>query len=254
MCADKAVAFSCIISLNKRKELTFETSVSLGPLMVIVEYCKYGNLSNFLRAKREFFLPYRVSKHSRTWSRLYTSLCVCLRWHFFIFSFILPHISVMALYPLCNLCSRILLALTHVFCNSIFRIDCGDDASDSFPLRIVLRKPRAKWGGWLKRVRWTKELGSRLPRPPPHSAVLRMRHPRRPIRIPRWRKVSHFLHHEGELFHSQWNFVSFHDHPRPIFYSLSSGGLVENPADDRRFNLLQFPGGSWDGVPGLSKG
>uniref|UniRef100_A0A8C2PXB1 Vascular endothelial growth factor receptor 3 n=1 Tax=Cyprinus carpio TaxID=7962 RepID=A0A8C2PXB1_CYPCA len=31
-----------------------------GPLMVIVEYCKYGNLSNFLRAKREFFLPYRV--------------------------------------------------------------------------------------------------------------------------------------------------------------------------------------------------
>uniref|UniRef100_A0A8C1N078 Vascular endothelial growth factor receptor 3 n=1 Tax=Cyprinus carpio TaxID=7962 RepID=A0A8C1N078_CYPCA len=34
-----------------------------GPLMVIVEYCKYGNLSNFLRAKREFFLPYRVSQH-----------------------------------------------------------------------------------------------------------------------------------------------------------------------------------------------
>uniref|UniRef100_A0AAQ5X4Y8 Vascular endothelial growth factor receptor 3 n=1 Tax=Amphiprion ocellaris TaxID=80972 RepID=A0AAQ5X4Y8_AMPOC len=30
-----------------------------GPLMVVVEYCKYGNLSNFLRAKREFFLPYR---------------------------------------------------------------------------------------------------------------------------------------------------------------------------------------------------
>lgn len=37
-------------------------SVSPGPLMVIVEYCKYGNLSNFLRAKREFFLPYRVLK------------------------------------------------------------------------------------------------------------------------------------------------------------------------------------------------
>uniref|UniRef100_A0A4W6DEN1 Vascular endothelial growth factor receptor 3 n=1 Tax=Lates calcarifer TaxID=8187 RepID=A0A4W6DEN1_LATCA len=32
-----------------------------GPLMVIVEYCKYGNLSNFLRAKREFFLPYKCS-------------------------------------------------------------------------------------------------------------------------------------------------------------------------------------------------
>ncbi|XP_028669590.1 vascular endothelial growth factor receptor 3 [Erpetoichthys calabaricus] len=30
-----------------------------GPLMVIVEYCKYGNLSNYLRTKRETFLPYR---------------------------------------------------------------------------------------------------------------------------------------------------------------------------------------------------
>uniref|UniRef100_A0A2K5X6T5 Vascular endothelial growth factor receptor 3 n=1 Tax=Macaca fascicularis TaxID=9541 RepID=A0A2K5X6T5_MACFA len=29
-----------------------------GPLMVIVEYCKYGNLSNFLRAKRETFSPH----------------------------------------------------------------------------------------------------------------------------------------------------------------------------------------------------
>ncbi|KAI4569150.1 hypothetical protein MJT46_006444 [Ovis ammon polii x Ovis aries] len=28
-----------------------------GPLMVIVEFCKYGNLSNFLRAKREAFNP-----------------------------------------------------------------------------------------------------------------------------------------------------------------------------------------------------
>ncbi|KAK6297929.1 hypothetical protein J4Q44_G00309840 [Coregonus suidteri] len=30
-----------------------------APLMVVVEYCKYGNLSNYLRTKREFFLPYR---------------------------------------------------------------------------------------------------------------------------------------------------------------------------------------------------
>lgn len=29
--------------------------------MVIVEFCKYGNLSNFLRAKREAFSPYAVS-------------------------------------------------------------------------------------------------------------------------------------------------------------------------------------------------
>ena len=34
-----------------------------GPLMVIVEFCKYGNLSNFLRAKREAFSPYAVSGH-----------------------------------------------------------------------------------------------------------------------------------------------------------------------------------------------
>lgn len=36
---------------------------ALGPLMVIVEFCKYGNLSNFLRAKREAFSPYAVSGH-----------------------------------------------------------------------------------------------------------------------------------------------------------------------------------------------
>nr|XP_058139198.1 vascular endothelial growth factor receptor 3 isoform X2 [Dasypus novemcinctus] len=29
-----------------------------GPLMVIVEFCKYGNLSNFLRTKRDAFSPY----------------------------------------------------------------------------------------------------------------------------------------------------------------------------------------------------
>lgn len=34
-----------------------------GPLMVIVEFCKYGNLSNFLRAKREAFSPYAVGGH-----------------------------------------------------------------------------------------------------------------------------------------------------------------------------------------------
>lgn len=36
-----------------------------GPLMVIVEFCKYGNLSNFLRAKREAFSPYAVG--GRCW-------------------------------------------------------------------------------------------------------------------------------------------------------------------------------------------
>ena len=33
-----------------------------GPLMVIVEFCKYGNLSNFLRTKRETFNPYAVGR------------------------------------------------------------------------------------------------------------------------------------------------------------------------------------------------
>lgn len=32
--------------------------------MVIVEFCKYGNLSNFLRAKRDTFSPYAVSRHT----------------------------------------------------------------------------------------------------------------------------------------------------------------------------------------------
>lgn len=42
---------------------TINLTAPPGPLMVVVEYCKYGNLSNFLRAKREFFLPYRVSQN-----------------------------------------------------------------------------------------------------------------------------------------------------------------------------------------------
>nr|XP_047928796.1 vascular endothelial growth factor receptor 1 isoform X3 [Anser cygnoides]XP_047928797.1 vascular endothelial growth factor receptor 1 isoform X4 [Anser cygnoides] len=32
-----------------------------GPLMVIVEYCKYGNLSNYLKSKRNFFCPSKDS-------------------------------------------------------------------------------------------------------------------------------------------------------------------------------------------------
>uniref|UniRef100_A0A7N6FJN6 receptor protein-tyrosine kinase n=1 Tax=Anabas testudineus TaxID=64144 RepID=A0A7N6FJN6_ANATE len=46
-----------------------------GPLMVIVEYCRYGNLSNFLKSKREVFEHGQVSfaastavhKHSQRW-------------------------------------------------------------------------------------------------------------------------------------------------------------------------------------------
>uniref|UniRef100_A0A8C7XR93 receptor protein-tyrosine kinase n=1 Tax=Oryzias sinensis TaxID=183150 RepID=A0A8C7XR93_9TELE len=32
-----------------------------GPLMMIVEFCKYGNLSNYLRSKRDDFLVYKVA-------------------------------------------------------------------------------------------------------------------------------------------------------------------------------------------------
>uniref|UniRef100_A0AAQ5XJ05 receptor protein-tyrosine kinase n=1 Tax=Amphiprion ocellaris TaxID=80972 RepID=A0AAQ5XJ05_AMPOC len=32
-----------------------------GPLMMIVEFCKYGNLSNYLRGKRDDFIVYKVS-------------------------------------------------------------------------------------------------------------------------------------------------------------------------------------------------
>ncbi|XP_051486419.1 vascular endothelial growth factor receptor kdr-like isoform X2 [Apus apus] len=35
-----------------------------GPLMVIVEYCKYGNLSNYLRGKRGDFIAYKSQEHS----------------------------------------------------------------------------------------------------------------------------------------------------------------------------------------------
>lgn len=31
-----------------------------GPLMVIVEYCKYGNLSGYLKSKRDLFSTHKV--------------------------------------------------------------------------------------------------------------------------------------------------------------------------------------------------
>lgn len=50
--------------------------------MVVVEYCKYGNLSNFLRAKREFFLPYRVSNPPPALSKMcFSQYFVCLLRH-----------------------------------------------------------------------------------------------------------------------------------------------------------------------------
>uniref|UniRef100_A0A8C1N022 Vascular endothelial growth factor receptor 3 n=1 Tax=Cyprinus carpio TaxID=7962 RepID=A0A8C1N022_CYPCA len=46
-----------------------------GPLMVIVEYCKYGNLSNFLRAKREFFLPTYIYHLTTALKSITTAMC-----------------------------------------------------------------------------------------------------------------------------------------------------------------------------------
>lgn len=41
----------------------FSTSrpTSVGPLMVIVEYCKHGNLSAYLKSKRGEYSPYKVN-------------------------------------------------------------------------------------------------------------------------------------------------------------------------------------------------
>ncbi len=36
-------------------------SVCAGPLMVIVEYCRFGNLSTFLKSKRDVFVHNTVS-------------------------------------------------------------------------------------------------------------------------------------------------------------------------------------------------
>lgn len=41
--------------------VNFLLIVSAGPLMVIVEYCKYGNLSNYLRGKRGDFIICKVN-------------------------------------------------------------------------------------------------------------------------------------------------------------------------------------------------
>lgn len=56
----------------------------------------------------------------------------------------------------------------------------------TFLLRTALPKPRARWDGWLRRAKWTREFGSRPLRPP----VLRARRPTHPPTIQPWRKVS----------------------------------------------------------------
>lgn len=59
-----------------RKEMTILTwrdlPFSTGPLMMIVEFCKYGNLSNYLRGKRDDFLVYKVGHR-----QLFVALATC---------------------------------------------------------------------------------------------------------------------------------------------------------------------------------
>ncbi len=53
------------------------------PLMIIVEYCKYGNLSNYLRSRRGDFVVYKVSRTSLVhfcndltwWCMILTGMC-----------------------------------------------------------------------------------------------------------------------------------------------------------------------------------
>ncbi|KFZ59678.1 Vascular endothelial growth factor receptor 2, partial [Antrostomus carolinensis] len=44
-----------------------------GPLMVIVEYCKFGNLSAYLRSKRSEFVPYKVRSQGYVFSWCWNS-------------------------------------------------------------------------------------------------------------------------------------------------------------------------------------
>lgn len=51
----------CALTLISHNYNVYVFSVCAGPLMVIVEYCCYGNLSNFLKGKREVFVYNTVS-------------------------------------------------------------------------------------------------------------------------------------------------------------------------------------------------
>lgn len=54
----------CLILSTLMELLTLLTHfwvlLHAGPLMVIVEYCKHGNLSSYLKSKRGEYSPYKV--------------------------------------------------------------------------------------------------------------------------------------------------------------------------------------------------
>ncbi|XP_018588674.2 vascular endothelial growth factor receptor 2 isoform X1 [Scleropages formosus] len=46
-----------------------------GPLMVIVEYCKYGNLSSYLKSRRAEYRPFKAGQRMPLWSPMEEDLC-----------------------------------------------------------------------------------------------------------------------------------------------------------------------------------
>lgn len=82
--------------------------LSTGPLMVIVEFCKFGNLSTYLRSKRNEFVPYKVC-HFLTQLWLHCKMEENSEWYRFNF-----------LLKFCEKLVRNLLESPLVCCNLLF--------------------------------------------------------------------------------------------------------------------------------------
>lgn len=65
--------------------LSWHSVLFTGPLMVIVEFCKFGNLSTYLRSKRNEFVPYKVCCHFLTQLWLQCKMEENSEWYRFIF-------------------------------------------------------------------------------------------------------------------------------------------------------------------------
>lgn len=143
------------------------------------------------------------------------------------------------------------------FVTLFFDIGFGDDTSIYFPTQD--RSPKTQ--SQVRRMIEAGQMDQRARHPPsPSSSPLIS--PQNPSsntsnQKPAVEKSESVVTHKSKLFNSlscyKCGFHSFRFYFL-FFFSLSSGGLVENSFDNRRSNLLQFPGGSWDGVPGLQKG
>lgn len=79
--------FNILISqytVRKAQVLNFRQPILLllfpGPLMVIVEYCKHGNLSSYLKSKRGEYSPYKVNGVWPSHSSLKQTSDVVIAW------------------------------------------------------------------------------------------------------------------------------------------------------------------------------